>query len=183
MSLDIVDFLLGLGASPASHDDVNERNLLHKLCIQGGQLIEQVPAVARKSPIDPSLETITLIEILLKHDGSLTRQSDILHRKPLHYAAMYGFARIADILLQHSVANGEYSENQNFTSRFWVDHEGYSPLFYAILNGRTEATKVLIARGMIKDIDNALNRKYFASLIIQVSDVKFSNFPTSCLNI
>ncbi|KAI8581990.1 hypothetical protein K450DRAFT_230264 [Umbelopsis ramanniana AG] len=157
MSLDVVSFLLDLGASPASHDDVNERNLLHKLCIQGGQLIEQVPTVARTSPVDPSLETITLIEILLRHNGSLTSQSDILHRKPLHYAAMYGFARIADVLLQHSVANGEYSENQNFTSRFWVDHEGYSPLFYAILNGRTEATRVLIARGDIKDIDNALN--------------------------
>jgi ankyrin repeat protein len=183
MSLDIVNFLLDLGASPASHDDVNERNLLHKLCIQGGRLIEQVPTVARTSPIDPSLETITLIEILLKHNRSLTSQSDILHRKPLHYAAMYGFARIADVLLQHSVANGEYSENQNFTSRFWVDHEGYSPLFYAILNGRTEATQVLITRGEIKDIDNALNREYLYASKILSQCCRTLKFPPSCLNI
>jgi ankyrin repeat protein len=160
MSLHSVEFLLGIGASPASIEDVNERNLLHKLCMQGGTLIEQEPTIARTSPVDPSLETINLIEILLKHNSSLTKQSDILHRKPLHYAAMYGFARIVDVLLSHSVASGEYSDQQNFTNHFWLDYEGYSPLFYAILNGRTDATKVLIDRGQIKDVDNALNRTY-----------------------
>jgi ankyrin repeat protein len=174
-----VDFLLDLGASAASQEDVNERNLLHKLCIQGGTLIEQEPTIARSSPVDPSLETITLIEILLKHSSNLTSQSDILHRKPLHYAAMYGFSRIVAALLDHSVANGEYSDQQNFTSRFWVDHEGYSPLFYAILNGRTAATKVLIQRGEIKDIDNALNRKYLMTDQVYYSYTEFVTASTT----
>lgn len=158
-SLACLEILLDVGASPASNDNVNERNLLHRLCIQGGNLIEQEPTVARSSPVDSAQETITIIQILLRHSPDLTSQSDILHRKPLHYAAMYGFSRIVDILLKHSVENGEYSSSQNFTSRFWVDHEGYSPLFYAILNGSTDATKILISHGGITDIDNALNRK------------------------
>ncbi|CAM0142629.1 unnamed protein product [Umbelopsis sp. WA50703] len=178
-SLGCLELLLDEGASPASNDNVNERNLLHRLCIQGGNLIEQEPTVARSSPVDSAQETITLIQILLKHNPNLTSQSDILHRKPLHYAAMYGFSRIVDTLLRHSVNNGEYSESQNFTSRFWVDHEGYSPLFYAILNGSTAATKILISRGGITDIDNALNpATTFEEFDLHNQEVKKpTNFP------
>ncbi|KAI9142486.1 Glycerophosphoryl diester phosphodiesterase family-domain-containing protein [Paraphysoderma sedebokerense] len=91
--------------------------------------------------------------------------SDIQGRKPLHYAALGGHTKLAECLIRFhirhlppSVVSDKWivpNEHIDLSARVWYDNEGFTPLFYAVLNNRLELLKVLIDEGRITNVDTA----------------------------
>ncbi|KAG0242736.1 Glycerophosphocholine phosphodiesterase [Actinomortierella wolfii] len=152
--------------------NVNEQTILHKLAIEGGHLamtqddVEVLPGV--NPPKSEEEEVVkrddpTLVEFILKelssstytdHICALKSTADISGRRPLHYAAMYGFPKIAKALLTDLQASGEFVD---FSSPYWLDSDGFSPVIYAVTRGHAEVLEVLIEQGGITDVDAVTN--------------------------
>ncbi|KAI8968526.1 Glycerophosphoryl diester phosphodiesterase family-domain-containing protein [Mycotypha africana] len=126
-----------LGLSLKNNRDINERNLLHRLCIQ-----------------PPS--SMAIVECLLDLEPSLPLQRDFACRRPLHYAAEANIADLIQILMRHAIKQGYYTIEEGFSVADWQDREGYTPLFFGILHGSTSAVKEMIDLGQVKDIDQAM---------------------------
>jgi glycerophosphodiester phosphodiesterase len=118
--------------------DINERNVLHRICL--------------KKNASPHV-----ISALLKLDPSIATQTDFLGRRPLHYAAESNQPNIAKCLLQHGIQNSYYQTGAGFADPVWQDHEGFTPLFFGIIHGSTNAVKEIIETGEIDDIDILLS--------------------------
>ncbi|KAI9283421.1 Glycerophosphoryl diester phosphodiesterase family-domain-containing protein [Sporodiniella umbellata] len=150
-SIECLNYLVSkLGLNLLEHRDLNERNLLHRVCIRSTSL-----KVAEK---------------LLTLAPGLATEPDFAGRRPLHYAAESNFPQLVHLLLSHAIERGYYSEF-GFIDQSWQDREGFTPLFYGILHGSTEAVKEILETGRITDIDElfASGQK---SPSIEVSDVE-----------
>lgn len=131
-----LDYLVSkLGLDLLANKDLNERNLLHRVCIRSTSL--------------------KVAECLLFLAPGLATQVDFAGRRPLHYAAESNFPKLVHLLLSHAIQHGHYS-NLGFTDQVWQDREGFTPLFYGILHGSTEAVKEMLEVGNITDIDELI---------------------------
>lgn len=157
--------------------NVNEQTVLHKLSIDGGvfaQTQESVSGpsgtIADRQPApkdDPTLITFILQQLScntqMEAICNLNSTADIFGRRPLHYAAMHGYPNIAKALLRDLKTSGEFVD---FSSPYWFDTDGFTPLIYAVSRGHAAVVKVLIEEGDIKDVDAIANSKilYFRSV-------------------
>ncbi|CAO3655036.1 unnamed protein product [Mucor hiemalis] len=116
--------------------DINERNLLHRVCI--------------RSP-----SSTQLAKSLLELEPSLSIQKDFAGRRPLHYAAESNNAELVKTLLLSAIDH-HYYDNGGFADHIWQDREGFTPLFFGIIHGSTIAVKELIEVGEIHDIDELI---------------------------
>jgi glycerophosphodiester phosphodiesterase len=113
--------------------DINERNLLHRACIQS-----------------PSAK---VVECLLALDPSLPLEKDFMGRRALHYAVESNHPTIVKYLLQHATEHQYLLPKDGFSDPNWQDREGYTPLFYGILLQTTQSVRTLIESGYIHDMD------------------------------
>ncbi|KAI9322737.1 Glycerophosphoryl diester phosphodiesterase family-domain-containing protein [Dichotomocladium elegans] len=141
-STDCLLYLSTTGIGPLDYRDINERNLLHKLCIR-----------QRANPISVSEDTL---EKLLELAPELPTQADFTGRRPLHYAAEFDFVSLARILLNHAISCGYY-DDKGFSDASWEDREGHTPLFLAVLHGNYLTLKELIEIGHVIDIDHVIS--------------------------
>ncbi|KNC99854.1 uncharacterized protein SPPG_05227 [Spizellomyces punctatus DAOM BR117] len=123
--------------------DINQRTILHRLAVLGPNLLRQpgggmVPSsgIGRDDP--------TLLQYILSHipsnvANSALRVKDFLGRTPLHYTALYGMPSTAKVLLNF-LSDGILKGSQ------WVDDDGHSPLFYAVVRGFVDVLLVLLPR-------------------------------------
>ncbi|KAG2205684.1 Glycerophosphoryl diester phosphodiesterase family-domain-containing protein [Mucor mucedo] len=133
-SIACLDYLVKtLGLSLVNRKDINERNLLHRVCIR-----------------NPS--SIQLVQCLLRLEPTLSIQKDFAGRRPLHYAAESNQAELIKVLLQHAITHHDY-DREGFADPIWQDREGFTPLFFGIIHGSTIAVKEMIELGQISDID------------------------------
>ncbi|KAI9593247.1 Glycerophosphoryl diester phosphodiesterase family-domain-containing protein [Syncephalis fuscata] len=110
---------------------------------------------------DPELSTInddpTLIELVLEQlpTSFVTDAPDIFGRRPLHYAALNGFPRVASALIHdlHRRHTEGGTRIIDLSADAWCDNEGYTPLFYAVLRGHAETVRVLIDEGGMTNVD------------------------------
>ncbi|KAI1316506.1 Glycerophosphocholine phosphodiesterase [Mortierella claussenii] len=154
--------------------NVSEQTVLHRLTIKGGSFTRSVDAgestvVAHQNGTQASehqsapQDDPTLIAFILQQLSQYTQKdsicalkstADIFGRRPLHYAAMYGFPNIAKVLIQDLKASGEFVD---FSDAYWFDTDGFTPLIYAVSRGQAGALKVLVEEGDIKDVDAVTN--------------------------
>ncbi|KAI9339738.1 Glycerophosphoryl diester phosphodiesterase family-domain-containing protein [Pilaira anomala] len=136
-SIECLEYLVNtLGLSLINNKDLNERNLLHRVCI--------------RSP-----SSFKVVKCLLTLEPTLSVQKDFAGRRPLHYAAESNNAELTQILLQHAIDQHYYGP-KGFADHVWQDREGFTPLFFGILHGSTIAVKEMIQVGKIKDIDELI---------------------------
>ncbi|KAG0255352.1 Glycerophosphocholine phosphodiesterase [Mortierella polycephala] len=171
MAFQCIALIMSFGAG-ALMANVNDQTMLHKLAIEGGTFantqdseMKQTPSASARptehAPAprdDPTLITF-ILQQLSKHatqDSLCTLKStaDIFGRRPLHYAAMYGFANITRALMLDLKASGEFVD---FSNPYWFDTDGFTPLIYAVSGGQAGALQVLIEEGGIKDVDAVTN--------------------------
>ncbi|CEP15880.1 hypothetical protein [Parasitella parasitica] len=126
-----------VGLSLISIRDINERNLLHRVCIRP----------------PPSMK---IVEALLELEPLLSIQKDFAGRRPLHYAAESNNARLIQVLLRHAIGHNHYALHEGFADPVWQDREGFTPLFFGIIHGSTVAVKELIEVGQIDNIDELM---------------------------
>ncbi|GAA5810534.1 hypothetical protein MFLAVUS_003957 [Mucor flavus] len=136
-SVQCLEFLVKtLGLSLINNKDINERNLLHRVCI--------------RSP-----SSFKVVECLLKLEPTLSVQKDFAGRRPLHYAAESNNAQLTKVLLLHAIDHRYYGPD-GFADHIWQDREGFTPLFFGIIHGSTIAVKEMIEIGKIDDIDHLI---------------------------
>ncbi|KFH73895.1 hypothetical protein MVEG_01108, partial [Podila verticillata NRRL 6337] len=63
---------------------------------------------------------------------------------------MHGYANITRALLSDLKASGEFID---FSSPYWLDTDGITPLIYAVSRGHANVLKVLVEEGGIRDVD------------------------------
>ncbi|KAF9103319.1 Glycerophosphocholine phosphodiesterase [Mortierella sp. GBA35] len=162
-----ISLIMSLGAGPLMVN-VNEQTVLHKLSIDGGSFANaQEPetglcgVVTERQLVpkdDPTLITFILDQLScntqLQSLCNLNSTADIFGRRPLHYAAMHGHPNITKALLKDLKASGEFVD---FSSPYWFDTDGFTPLIYAVSRGQAAVIKVLIEEGEIKDVDAVTN--------------------------
>lgn len=132
------------GVNPLDHRDINERNILHKLCILG-----------EKGTKELDEKTANVIRKLLELLPDLAKQGDFAGRRPMHYACEFGQAGLVRLLLEHAVEHGYYGPD-GFADPSWQDREGHTPFFLAILHGNYETLDMAINIGSITDIDHVV---------------------------
>lgn len=164
-----ISLIMSLGAG-ALMVNVNEQTVLHKLSIDGGAFAHTHDSVSGPLGIvadhhhqpapkdDPTLITFILQQLSCNTQVealcNLNSTADIFGRRPLHYAAMHGYPNITRALLKDLKASGEFVD---FSSPYWFDTDGFTPLIYAVSRGHADVMKVLIEEGDIKDIDAIAN--------------------------
>ncbi|OAQ36590.1 SPX-domain-containing protein [Linnemannia elongata AG-77] len=164
-----ISLIMSLGAG-ALMVNVNEQTVLHKLSIDGGAFAHTHDSVSGPLGIvadhhhqpapkdDPTLITFILQQLSCNTQVealcNLNSTADIFGRRPLHYAAMHGYSNITRALLKDLKASGEFVD---FSSPYWFDTDGFTPLIYAVSRGHADVMKVLIEEGDIKDIDAIAN--------------------------
>lgn len=150
-SPDCLEYLLSnVKVNPMGRYDINERNLLHKLCIG-----------VRDDWVDDSVFSNamqTVVQKLLQVAPNLNAQLDCIGRRPLHYAAEFGLAALAHLFLCQAIDVGDYQKD-GFADPKWQDREGHTPLFLAILHGNYLTLKDLVETGKIDDIDGIIAGK------------------------
>ncbi|KAF9912886.1 Glycerophosphocholine phosphodiesterase [Linnemannia zychae] len=162
-----ISLIMSLGAGTLMVN-VNEQTVLHKLSIDGGAFAntqESEPGpfgitVERQAvpKDDPTLITFILEQLScntkLEALCNLNSTADIFGRRPLHYAAMHGYPNITRALLMDLKKSGEFVD---FSSPYWFDTDGFTPLIYAVSRGHSEVMRVLIEEGNINDVDAIAN--------------------------
>ncbi|KAI7877231.1 ankyrin [Lichtheimia hyalospora FSU 10163] len=146
-----LEYLLSnVKVNPMGRYDINERNLLHKICI--GVRDDWVEGDLFSSAMH------TVVQKLLQVAPDLNAQVDCIGRRPLHYAAEFGQAALAQLFLHQAIDTGDYSK-EGFSDPMWQDREGHTPLFLAILYGNYLTLKELVETGKIDDIDGIIAGK------------------------
>ena len=146
-----LEYLLSnVKVNPMGRYDINERNLLHKICIG-----------VRDDWVEDDLFSSAMhavVQKLLQVAPDLNDQVDCIGRRPLHYAAEFGQAALAQLFLRQAIDTGDYSK-EGFSDPMWQDREGHTPLFLAILYGNYLTLKELVETGKIDDIDGIIAGK------------------------
>jgi len=151
--------------------NVNDQTVLHRLAIDGGSFTNHQESESgtlgnatehQFVPKDDSTLITFILEQLscntqLEALCNLNSSADIFGRRPLHYAAMHGYPNITRALLKDLKASGEFVD---FSSQYWFDTDGFTPLIYAVSRGHAAVLKVLIEEGGIKDVDAVTNGRY-----------------------
>lgn len=136
-SVECIKYLIkSIEVSLLNYKDINERNLLHRICIKPAK--------------------IKIVEYLINLEPQLPTQKDFAGRRPLHYAAESNHKELVTLLLQHAIDHGYYSLHVGFADTAWQDREGFTPLFFGILHGSTVAVKSIIEIGQVRDIDKTI---------------------------
>ncbi|KAF9281888.1 Glycerophosphocholine phosphodiesterase [Mortierella antarctica] len=143
--------------------NVNDQTVLHRLAIEGGNFHtkhnKSGTSLDKHTDVHTWTDDPTLIAFILQQLSTLTLKdslctmtstSDIFGRRPLHYAAMHGYANITRALLNDLKASGEFID---FSNPYWLDTDGITPLIYAVSRGHANVLKVLVEEGRIKDVD------------------------------
>lgn len=104
-------------------DNINGRSILHKACIVG---------------------SLPLVERCVEHSPELVEKKDVYERRPLHYAAMHGFADIVSFLLQTS-SNPSTTEHRVPAEPSPTDMDGYTPLMHAIQRGHLAVVQIFVS--------------------------------------
>lgn len=146
-SLECLEYLIKHIVTPLNHRDINDRNLLHKLCILAGE------------NSDPGVTSAPTLSKLLELAPNLALQQDFARRRPLHYACEFGQAQAARLLLEHAKTHGHYKQS-GFAEGAWQDREGHTPFFLAILHGNHETLDVLIDVGHVASVDGVFTGNY-----------------------
>ncbi|KAG0089523.1 Glycerophosphocholine phosphodiesterase, partial [Podila epicladia] len=149
--------------------NVNDQTVLHRLAIEGGNFHtknnKSGTSLDKHTDVHTRTDDPTLISFILQQLSTLTLKdslctltstSDIFGRRPLHYAAMHGYANITRALLNDIKASGEFID---FSNPYWLDTDGITPVIYAVSRGHANVLKVLVEEGGIKDVD-AVNDAY-----------------------
>ncbi|KAJ3159222.1 Glycerophosphocholine phosphodiesterase [Geranomyces michiganensis] len=122
--------------------DLNQRSIIHRLVIMGASLKSkngiQTPSVIDKD--DPTMLKYVLERVPQDVAEGAMRVTDFLGRTPLHYTALYGLARTAKALLSF-LPDGPI----NLKGR-WLDDDGHSPLFYAVVRGFVDVVLVMLEK-------------------------------------
>ncbi|KAI8641761.1 Glycerophosphoryl diester phosphodiesterase family-domain-containing protein [Parasitella parasitica] len=139
-----------VGLSLVTIRDINERNLLHRICIRP----------------PPSMK---IVESLLELEPSLSVQKDFAGRRALHYAAESNNAHLIQLLLRHAIDHDYYALHEGFANPVWQDREGFTPLFFGIIHGSTVAVKELIEVGQIDNIDDLMSSAHKSPTISNAS--------------
>lgn len=181
-----VKLLLHSGASIIDNDDINGRSLIHHLVINNGKLPRDTsPGSPTTSNMmsteglqmtyfttafltqknsksdDGKFEDTSLISWILESipqtDHSKISFRDAFGRSPLHYAAIKGFEKLSQILLEFLIKTGQFSLQQGFNDPTWFDNDGFTPLLYAVLRGHTTVVNCIIKVAKIKNVDATSN--------------------------
>ncbi|KGB78149.3 cyclin-dependent protein kinase inhibitor [Cryptococcus deuterogattii R265] len=104
-------------------DNINGRSILHKACIVG---------------------SLALVERCVEHSPELVEKKDVYERRPLHYAAMHGFADIVSFLLQTS-SNPPTTDHRAPAEPSPTDMDGYTPLMHAIQRGHLAVVQIFVS--------------------------------------
>ncbi|KAI8904579.1 Glycerophosphoryl diester phosphodiesterase family-domain-containing protein [Powellomyces hirtus] len=123
--------------------DINQRTIIHRIAILGAALKSKNGDVAMRTPSifekdDPTLLTYVLERVPGDVAESALRVTDFLGRTPLHYAALYGLPRTAQALLRFLPAGPLKGQ--------WLDDDGHSPLFYAVVRGFVDVVLVFLEK-------------------------------------
>ncbi|CAG8538168.1 891_t:CDS:2, partial [Paraglomus occultum] len=106
---------------------------------------------------DPEIISI-ILEGLKGNQVLQSNTKDTSGRRPLHYAMANGYVKIIQVLLEHLTKTEQFSLHHDHNDDTWFDNDGYTPFFYGILHGRTEAVKCMIDMGEITDISTITTR-------------------------
>lgn len=172
-----LEYLLSnVKVNPMGRYDINERNLLHKLCI--GVRDDWVEDNAFSKAIQ------AVVQKLLEVAPDLNTQVDCIGRRPLHYAAEFGQAALAQLFLCQAIDTGDYNSTNKggFADPTWQDREGHTPLFLAILHGNYLTLKELVETGKINDIDGIIAGKVLHHGWIRTRCLDQFSSPFSCVS-
>ncbi|KAI8823103.1 Glycerophosphoryl diester phosphodiesterase family-domain-containing protein [Fimicolochytrium jonesii] len=153
------------------YNDINHRSLLHKLAILGAALkpkgeVEGTPNLIERD--DPTLLKYVLSRIPQDMAEQALRVQDFFGRTPLHYTALYGLQRTAQALLSFLPAGS--------LTGSWVDDDGHSPMFYAVVRGFVDVVIVLIDRWAdVDDMGDAVNNAQAVSQSLTPAHQSFTD--------
>lgn len=82
---------------------------------------------------------VAMVRICVEN-GASRASKDIYGRKPIHYAAMNGHKDCLAVLLAAGTENVDS-----------IDHDGYPPLLYAVIRGRTGCVRLLLDHHAVVD--------------------------------
>ncbi|KAI9828136.1 MAG: Glycerophosphocholine phosphodiesterase [Thelocarpon impressellum] len=102
----------------------------------------------RTNPSGQMDEPVMILEHLLHalkpHQRQALLAKDTYGRRPLHYAAQFGFVPVCDALLQYMRRWGQIDAPEVIESETWQDSEGWAPLHLSIIGGHPLTTKALL---------------------------------------
>ncbi|KAF3936146.1 Ankyrin-1 [Dactylella cylindrospora] len=169
-----IEILLQRTDTLKDSEDINERNLIHRLVITLGRStstkIRNNPAKYQESSFlfdkynanrtspDSSEEQDTLpgsfdgiyrVLVFLLERLPPTLQIALLDRDtygriPLHYAAEYGIVKVSQLLIDYMHKWNQVDAKAGIDSSPWWDNEGHAPLHLAVIGQHPKTTKVLL---------------------------------------
>ncbi|EWC47942.1 hypothetical protein DRE_02824 [Drechslerella stenobrocha 248] len=169
-----IDLLLAQTDSLKDTEDINERNIIHRIVITMGRSTSakirnnmanysklsmsfsngDVPGVLPDSPEEQDQLPGTfdgiykVLMYLLGHLPPALQTSlidkDAYGRTPLHYAAEYGIVQVCQTLTEYMHRWGQLDSMAGIDSPQWWDNEGLAPLHLAVIGQHPKTTKVLL---------------------------------------
>ncbi|KAF3915237.1 Tankyrase-2 [Dactylellina cionopaga] len=169
-----IDLLLPQTENLKDSEDINERNLLHRIVITMGRSTStkmrnnlanysevsvsfsrgDVQKVLPDSPeeqdqLPGSFDGIFkvlkyLLQKLPKGLQSALTDRDAYGRIPLHYAAEYGIVQVCQTLTEYMHKWGQIDGTAGIDSSPWWDNEGLAPLHLAVIGQHPKTTKILL---------------------------------------
>jgi len=160
-ALSCLQKLLDLGASIDNVlGDVYERNLIHRLLIGGSSMpLKKIDESKLTKTETPREDDPTLLRVILNHFRDVIPlpalyTADVLGRRPLHYACLQGLPQSTLELLKYMKLDPKFSSCSGLIDRTWWDHDGMTPLYYAIFKGHIEIVDLLLPEH--QHIDNLI---------------------------
>ena len=111
---------------------------------------------------DESVQLLTFVlDNLNEEQRSALARKDTYGRLPLHYAALYGFVAIVEIVVKHMQDWGQFDVSDGIDAPEWQDQDGLAPLHLAVINQHPLATKSLLSAEQWQDddLDTTTSRK------------------------
>ncbi|KAI9696668.1 MAG: Glycerophosphocholine phosphodiesterase [Bogoriella megaspora] len=143
-SLDCLMLLLER-SNKLNNDFLIDGNILHQLVTKSGQ--KGMAITQNLLPFHPweDLSSVEFFKSMLTrlqhHRQPLVWMTDSLGRLPIHYAALYGLAKICQLLLDDMSARHVQAV---LASDLVSDLEGNTPLYHAVVGGHVQTVKVLL---------------------------------------
>ncbi|KAI9099862.1 Glycerophosphoryl diester phosphodiesterase family-domain-containing protein [Phlyctochytrium arcticum] len=119
--------------------DINQRTILHRLCVLGPGLVRSPAGVNNPEKDDATLLQHILSKIPIKLAEDALKIRDFLGRTPLHYTALYGMPQATKVLL-------DFMPSQRMLTRGWGDDDGHTPIFYCVVRGFVDVLLLLLTK-------------------------------------